>query len=279
MDKQLCRLTFELVQHTPIIHFQSGYEGATLRASEVKPKLDRYLLTRLKEDELKPDWFISQEKGALDYKLSFALVDGEAVQTYLPLSRIGSANRLKQDLKDKEGLSEVKILAATPYFANEEWIKKQEGMPRLAVQTGRVRGEIYTKHPGLRDLLKAYIEAFFLLHNFGARQTKGFGSFTLASLDKEPLCSSREEIAGKMEKLGVEYCLLSKADFAYQMEQITKFHNKLKTGHNKLKTGQRRRRSEIRKYCHKKSVEWEKPVERKLVDLGPEPDTCCSLAS
>ena len=38
------RLIFELIQHTPIIHFQAKDMGATLRASEVKPKLDRYLM-------------------------------------------------------------------------------------------------------------------------------------------------------------------------------------------------------------------------------------------
>jgi len=36
-----------LKQHTPLIHFQHDQEGATLRASEVKPKLDRFILTKL----------------------------------------------------------------------------------------------------------------------------------------------------------------------------------------------------------------------------------------
>lgn len=89
------KLEFQLTQHTPIIHFQSGYEGATLRASGVKPKLDRYLLKKIKKDELNPNWFISQERGALDYKLRFTLPEGESVQTYLPLSRLNQekANR------------------------------------------------------------------------------------------------------------------------------------------------------------------------------------------
>ena len=40
-------LKVTLKQHTPLIHFQHDQEGATLRASEVKPKLDRFILTRL----------------------------------------------------------------------------------------------------------------------------------------------------------------------------------------------------------------------------------------
>ena len=37
------KLAFTLKQHTPLIHFQHDQEGATLRATEVKPKLDRFI--------------------------------------------------------------------------------------------------------------------------------------------------------------------------------------------------------------------------------------------
>lgn len=268
MEKQLCRLTFKLTQHTPIIHFQSGYEGATLRASEVKPKLDRYLLRELKKEKLDADWFISQEKGALDYKLRFTLPKGELVQTYLPLSRLNQekANKLKNDLRDKKELGEVEILPVTPYFANEEWLNKREGQPRLAIQAGRVQGEICTKHPKLREAIETHLEAFFLLHNFGARQTKGFGSFTLARIGTTSLGSSRKEIAKKMYHNQVLDCLESKADLRFQMDQIRRFHSK-------IKTGQRGRPSELRYYFQDKSLDWEKPIERELVGLPTESAT------
>ena len=44
------RLIFELIQHTPIIHFQAKDMGATLRASEVKPKLDKFILKEYKKE-------------------------------------------------------------------------------------------------------------------------------------------------------------------------------------------------------------------------------------
>jgi len=51
------KLCFKLKQHTPIIHFQADQKGATLRASELKPKLDRFLIDKLKMLENgKPDW-------------------------------------------------------------------------------------------------------------------------------------------------------------------------------------------------------------------------------
>ena len=38
------KLTMKLEAQMPMIHFQSEQNGATLRASEMKPKFDKYLL-------------------------------------------------------------------------------------------------------------------------------------------------------------------------------------------------------------------------------------------
>ena len=42
-----CKLKVQLEAQSPIIHFQHDQAGATLRASEVKPKLDRFLLNKM----------------------------------------------------------------------------------------------------------------------------------------------------------------------------------------------------------------------------------------
>ena len=43
------KVEFTLKQHTPIIHFQSNQTGATLRATELKPKFDRFLLDMVED--------------------------------------------------------------------------------------------------------------------------------------------------------------------------------------------------------------------------------------
>ncbi len=79
------KLKFKLKQHTPIIHFQYDQSGATLRASELKPKLDKFLIEKLgltkkitidsKEKEVPKSeykhWFIDEGKEhlALNYKV------------------------------------------------------------------------------------------------------------------------------------------------------------------------------------------------------------------
>ena len=45
------KLEFTLKEHTPIIHFQHDQDGATLRATEVKPKLDRFIIKHKYNDD------------------------------------------------------------------------------------------------------------------------------------------------------------------------------------------------------------------------------------
>lgn len=61
----MAKLTVTLKQHTPLIHFQPNQEGATLRASEVKPKLDRYILTQLGNDDYQSGINLARNNGWL----------------------------------------------------------------------------------------------------------------------------------------------------------------------------------------------------------------------
>ena len=74
-------LKVTLKQHTPLIHFQHDQYGATLRASEVKPKLDKFILERLGDGNYERgillaknnQWLIgSGTHPALNYKVNAA---------------------------------------------------------------------------------------------------------------------------------------------------------------------------------------------------------------
>ena len=45
-----CKLELKLRAQTPLIHFQHAQVGATLRASEVKPKLDKFIIGKLRKE-------------------------------------------------------------------------------------------------------------------------------------------------------------------------------------------------------------------------------------
>lgn len=46
------KIVVQLVQDTPMWHFQGAFNDCCLRATEVKPKLDRFLLAKLDKGEL-----------------------------------------------------------------------------------------------------------------------------------------------------------------------------------------------------------------------------------
>lgn len=158
------RLTFDLIQHTPIIHFQSEYRGATLRASEVKPKLDKYLLKYHAQHIAECDKSIhgegdTQEKRvSLNYKLSFEardVITWPANRKNAPMYFGNTGDKKNKDFTFARGGVKMTLLI---YDKKEEsklpsWLKSKDGREAIC--------------------------DFFMLHNFGSRQSKGYGSFAV----------------------------------------------------------------------------------------------------
>ncbi len=139
-----------LKQQTPMIHFQSDEDGATLRACEVKPKLDRFLLEQLGGVEVvrkeHRDWFISDDHPALKYKLRF-----EALK----------------DLKTEQ-------IPYRIFYANMGDERKKNPLKMVC---GTCRMTVIYLVPSLEKILEDNMDTFFITHTFGFMQGKGFGGF------------------------------------------------------------------------------------------------------
>ena len=143
MEFRNCKLELDLKCHAPIIHFQpsTNAKGATLRASEVKPKFDKYIWTKEPEElatyELLPYKmkFIEKKKEVIDEKVADEYVD-------IPL-----------------------------YYAKDQ--------KRMVITNPRI--VITCFDPILQKLIVKHIKNFFIVTNFGAVQGKGYGSFTIDS--------------------------------------------------------------------------------------------------
>lgn len=154
--------TYHLHQQTPLIHFQHDEPGACLRASEVKPKLDKFLLERLGgEGKIPREWWISYDEKkekpnhlALDYKMRFA-AKGEP--------EIAEPHKL--------------------YFGNMG-LKDRADFRKTVFYPDGVDMFIVCLHPDLMDKIHEWLPCFFALNAFGTRSGKGFGGFSLA--DREP---------------------------------------------------------------------------------------------
>lgn len=206
------KIIVTLKQHTPMIHFQHYQENATLRASEVKPKLDRYILEKLGENynenkyekgceiAKKNGWIIGE--NALNYKLRIT-----------PLSKV--------DVFDINPLNEEEKRIQFPaYFANmnanfgdEMKFKRFSFCEKIELKF------LFASTENIKPLFDEWMSkdnliSFFFKTNFGMRSSKGFGSFTVENIYKDgkkitddPILWNHESFSKNEEgKYFIKYC-------------------------------------------------------------------------
>jgi hypothetical protein len=159
------RLKIKLKQHTPLIHFQYEQAGATVRATELKPKLDKFLIK--KSGEIKDKYLIGSEKSALNYKVKIKNVVNQRILDI----ETDREDRNGRPLFDKRGKKRKDSFPA--FFANmgsDSDIKKFSMCDCLTV-------EIFSFSDDLLNMIKKHFCDFISVTNFGTRQSKGFGSF------------------------------------------------------------------------------------------------------
>ena len=159
------KLIYNLVQQTPMIHFQAKNGecevGLTLRPSEVKPKLDRFIRQWYKKNnDNKP-------------------VPVEWLTEYDPKNHNGVERPDHEALNYKmritaENVEGKTISKDSPYFGNMGGNDKY-----CILHSNPLRMEIQGFIPDLMKCLEEGMETFFLITNFGTRQDKGFGCFVV----------------------------------------------------------------------------------------------------
>lgn len=179
---------YKLVQHTPLIHFQHSEPHACLRATEVKPKLDRFLIEQLEKDDRFGDgrwkkWFVGDgSQQSFDYMMRIT-PNSEQVDRTQSIER---AIARAEHRPPNANLHEIH----KNYFGNmasgnniQDTIREtfKESLFYKDGLTLTIRCFI----PELLTLIDEHIRGFFMMHNFGTRQRKGFGSFTV-DISTEP---------------------------------------------------------------------------------------------
>jgi len=150
------KLEFTLQQHTPIIHFQSEQSGATLRATELKPKLDRFLLEQVEGIPFKEN---ANGHRSLDYRVTIEASKNQEktqYQTYIP-------RRERNNASLKEG----------SYFGDNK-----------SVKATTVKIVFFSFNKTILDAIGQYFDEFISISSFGTRNNKGFGNFTNIKTDK-----------------------------------------------------------------------------------------------
>lgn len=188
-------LTFTLQQHTPMLHFQASQQGATLRASDVKPRFDRWLIEKVWGNEFdkccsylvgysksfskkQKDDFREKFKGgyrALNYKMR---IECSGDKTYTV--------KMKTELTDKKHKLLGLQLQTTPAYPSRDHSLVMSNIG------GRLPDEVFNfifydnvnitlrvEQKVLLDAINENFAKFISCVNFGNRKSKGFGSFTI----------------------------------------------------------------------------------------------------
>lgn len=235
-----CKLELQLDAQMPMLHFQSNQCGATLRASEVKPKLDTFILAELMRktgkslDELKKDaecknFFLDAKKhDALDYKLQITV-------TQKPV---------EIDVNNKEENYSI-------FYANMG--KKDPNEKMYGLFSNPLVTVICFKE-NLRKYMEQCIEKFFLVTNFGTMQNKGFGGFAPRGWGSAGKLSENDmkQIAGYYGEM-IENChcyamIFDTVEHVQMSEAIKTYYSIMKSGQNRGKGNYAR--SYIYQYMH-----------------------------
>ena len=190
---------YKLVQHTPLIHFQHSEPHACLRATEVKPKLDRFLIEQLEKDDRFGDgrwkkWFVGDgSQQSFDYMMRITPNSKQVERTHSIERAIARAEHRPPNAN----LHEIH----KNYFGNmasgnniQDTIREtfKESLFYKDGLTLTIRCFI----PELLTFIDEHIRGFFMMHNFGTRQRKGFGSFTV-DISTEPNAPKGFDLVGK----------------------------------------------------------------------------------
>ena len=161
-EKYSFQRTYTLLPQSPLIHFQYNQNGAALRATEVKPKLDRYIIKRYIKQYGKPvpgKWRNKQSPTALNYKLQINAAE--------------KTEPLKLGRKTDYAI----------YFANMNEKKEKNKNTQKRGIYAKMSLTVTCFISELLDYIIEIIGDFFVVSNFGAMQDKGFGSYLVDEED------------------------------------------------------------------------------------------------
>ena len=199
------KVEFTLKQHTPIIHFQSEQIGATLRATELKPKFDRFLIEYIFKNNKSQyeKYLIDKDKNALNYKIK--ILNG-ANTTSTPKAYVNTKKETDNTVYQ------------APYFADAH---------KSIMSNTSIKIEFFCFDHELLKIIDKYKDHFFVYENFGTRQSKGFGSFLRNDITQKEIDDILSNHPNQVFTLG------SYKDYKNAFFKIDTFYKKLKMGINK----------------------------------------------
>ncbi len=187
--------TFTLTQHTPLLHFLHDQPGATLRATELKPKLDKFIINTFINWPENTDGLFDAAIGKIRSSVEsgdpspyrvFIHTNGAIPRYYYYESFIkkGERDQLPEQLKRQFNLPNLEVIYPSSFFANadkrshQKWDEIKLGV----LYETPIEVRVSSWDESIIQLIKKALPLLFCIENFGTRQSKGFGCFSIPGL-------------------------------------------------------------------------------------------------
>jgi hypothetical protein len=249
------RILFKIKQHTPMIHFQHDQDCATLRASELKPKLDQYLIENIFKKDFNfykknlINWSDDKNEKNYNEKLSF---------NYKVKINCYKSEPFEIETKTRKKDGKTRIKQFPMYFGN---MGNEKEAKKFVFSNKPLIIQFFSFNKNILDKIELCFIDFLFVTNFGTRQTKGFGSFYLHGSDpryKKP--HSEFNFSVRLNKSANHNTLIDK--FRYIYSDIDLFYKTLRSGINEVRgRGQETVfyfKSLMFKYSLKYGIQWDK---------------------
>ena len=242
---------YYLKQQSPMLHFQHADFDATLRATELKPKLDRFIEKWLgkKNIEIPSEWRLKK--------------DPEDQNSKREIEKKGSALHYRVRVFNMDGNTVKKPSPGMPYFGN---MGRDSEEKKCVMAKGCIEVHIRCYIRELLDVIDDCLPTFFLTTNFGTRQDKGFGGFVLCGSDGQLLNkrAENEELLTLWYGGNRIYCIRYRQQTSPddKLNDICTIYKILKSGINDPVAGNKINRPYIKSYLWEyfdaKGIDWEK---------------------
>lgn len=184
------QLIIELEQQTPLLHFQWTQEGATLRASEVKPKLDKYIIENAFNNDFNSCCHLL--KGYSQHtqrKLNERWNNGfRALDYQMKIEARDFDSSISLEVKPNSDEGNITYITSGYPSDNNQLVISNIGGKSQKEELFNFRFAdtviiyIYSKNEELVEVIKEKICEFFYMNNFGNRTSKGFGGFEVVKI-------------------------------------------------------------------------------------------------
>ncbi|WP_251862250.1 hypothetical protein [Clostridium sp. Marseille-Q2269] len=244
----MAKFKIELKQHTPLIHFQSEQPGAILRATEVKPKLDKFLIEYVfnnKFDEYK------------QYLIGYKADKKDKIEEFNGKEAFDYKLRIYVKYPDKIRKINIKGAMKKLYFAGGMNGGKENGI----FTNEDIILEFFTFHEKLIDGIKENIEKFFCFNNFGTRQNKGFGSFYIKNDLENQFINGEKWFQNKIK---INY----KKKYKNENDLWQEMFNKIDDLYRRIRSEEKSGTPYIKEFFRSKGIKWEKDTIRNKFVYG-----------